>query len=46
MESIKRSVGQISSVFFGKIFFNEEITITKVLGVIILSVGVYFILGN
>ena len=43
MESIKRSVGQLSSVFLGKIFFNEKINKPKVIGVIILSVGVYFI---
>ena len=45
MESIKRSVGQISSVFLGKFFFNEQITKSKISGVIILSMGVYFILG-
>ena len=45
MESIKRSVGQISSVFLGRFFFNEDITKSKILGVIILSMGVYFILG-
>lgn len=45
MESIKRSVGQISSVFLGRLFFNEDITKSKISGVIILSMGVYFILG-
>ena len=43
MESIKRSIGQLSSVFLGKIFFNEEVKKTKVVGVITLSIGVYFI---
>ena len=43
MESIKRSVGQLSSVFLGKIFFNEKINKPKVIGAIVLSVGVYFI---
>ncbi len=43
MESIKRSIGQLSSVFLGKLFFDEKITKPKVLGVIILSIGVYFI---
>ena len=43
MESIKRSIGQLSSVFLGKIFFNEKITKPKILGVIFLSIGVYFI---
>ena len=46
MESIKRSVGQISSVFLGRFFFNEEITKSKLSGVIILSLGVYLILGH
>ena len=46
MESIKRSIGQLSSVFLGKIFFNEEVNKPKVVGVIVLSIGVYFILGN
>ena len=43
MESIKRSVGQLSSVFLGKFFFNEQITKSKIIGVIFLSIGVYFI---
>ena len=43
MESIKRSIWQLSSVFLGKIFFNEKITKPKILGVIFLSIGVYFI---
>ncbi len=43
MESIKRSIGQLSSVFLGKLFFNEKITSPKILGVMILSIGVYFI---
>ena len=43
MESIKRSIGQLSSVFLGKIFFNEEVNKPKVVGVIVLSIGVYFI---
>ena len=43
MEAIKRSIGQLSSVFLGKLFFNEEVTKPKVMGVIILSIGVYFI---
>ena len=44
MEAIKRSVGQLSSVVFGKIFFKEKITKPKILGVIVLSFGVYYIL--
>ena len=44
MEAIKRSIGQVSSVLFGKLFFNEKITTPKILGVLILSFGVYYIL--
>ena len=44
METIKRSIGQLSSVLFGKLFFEEKITKPKILGVLILSVGVYYIL--
>ena len=44
MEAIKRSVGQLCSVAFGKIFFKEEVTRPKILGVLILSIGVYYIL--
>ena len=44
MEAIKRSIGQLSSVFFGKIFFKEKITKPKILGVLILSFGVCYIL--
>ncbi len=46
MESIKRSVGQVLSVIFGTIYFNEKITYQKILGVIILSLGVFVILYN
>ena len=46
MEAIKRSIGQLSSVFFGKVFFEEKITKPKVLGVLILSFGVYYILWD
>ena len=48
MESIKRSIGQILSIVFGKFFFNESITLNKIFGVIILSYGVFCILylGN
>ena len=44
MESIKRSVGQVFSVIFGTMFFNEKITYQKIFGVIILSLGVFVIL--
>ncbi len=44
MEAIKRSIGQLCSVAFGKIFFKEEVTRPKILGVLILSIGVYYVL--
>ena len=44
MESIKRSIGQTLSIVFGKIFFNESVTLNKVFGVLILSYGVFCIL--
>ena len=44
MESIKRSIGQIFSIIFGKFFFNESITLNKILGVLILSLGIFCIL--
>ena len=44
MEAIKRSIGQLSSVIVGKLFFKEKITKPKILGVLILSSGVYYIL--
>ena len=44
MEAIKRTVGQICAVFFGYLVFNEKINIQKILGVSILSIGVFFIL--
>ena len=44
MESIKRSVGQLSSVLFGNFFFKEKITKSKIIGVLTLSVGIYLII--
>ena len=44
MESIKRSVGQVFSVILGTICFDEKITYQKILGVIILTFGVFVIL--
>ena len=46
MESIKRSMGQFGSLFFGKVFFNEKISYQKVLGLTIISFGIFFILNN
>ena len=44
MESIKRSVGQLSSVLFGNFFFKEKITKSKIIAVLTLSVGIYLII--
>ncbi len=43
MESIKRTIGQVSAVIFGYIIFKERITIQKVVGVLILSIGIFYI---
>ena len=44
MESIKRSIGQVFSVILGTIYFDEKVTSQKIVGVIILSFGVFIIL--
>ena len=44
MESIKRSIGQLSSVFFGNFFFKEKITKSKIIALLTLSVGIYLII--
>ena len=43
MESIKKVNWAVEFSFFRKDFFNEKITKPKILGVIFLSIGVYFI---
>ena len=43
MESIKRSIGQLSSILFGNFFFKEKITESKIIGVLTLSAGIYLI---
>ena len=45
MESIKRTMGQFGSLYFGRIFFNEAITSQKIFGIILLSFGIFFILN-
>ncbi len=44
MESIKRAVGQFSAVLFGKLFFNEKITVQKIFGITFISFGVSMII--
>ena len=43
MESIKRTIGQVCALIFGYIIFKERITIQKVVGVLILSIGIFYI---
>tara|TARA_X000000950_G_scaffold258375_1_gene325741 strand:+ start:40216 stop:41088 length:873 start_codon:yes stop_codon:yes gene_type:complete len=44
MESIKRSIGQISSVFLGNLYFKETINPQKVIGILFLCVGISSVL--
>lgn len=44
MEAIKRTLGQTCAVLFGFLIFKEKISLQKIVGVIILSTGVFFIL--
>lgn len=44
MEAIKRTLGQTCAVLFGFLIFKEKINLQKIVGVIILSAGVFFIL--
>ena len=43
MESIKRTIGQVCAVIFGYIIFKEKINIQKIIGVFVLSIGVFYI---
>jgi uncharacterized membrane protein len=43
MESIKRTIGQVCAVIFGYIIFKEKINIQKVIGVFVLSIGIFYI---
>lgn len=44
MEIIKRTVGQMLSVFLGNFFFNEKITNQKIFGISTISIGIVYIL--
>ena len=44
MESIKRAIGQFSSVIFGNLFFNEKFSLQKIIGIIFISSGVFIII--
>ena len=44
METIKRTLGQLLSIVFGKIFFKERVNAQKILGIIIISLGILFIM--
>ncbi len=43
MEAIKRTIGQVCAVIFGYIIFKEKINIQKIIGVFILSIGLFYI---
>ena len=44
MESIKRTIGQYGSLFFGYLIFRENINVQKILGIILLSTGIFFMI--
>ena len=44
MESIKRAIGQFSSVIFGNLYFNEKFSLQKIIGIIFISSGVFIII--
>ena len=44
MESIKRAIGQFSSIIFGNLFFNEKFSLQKIIGIIFISSGVFIII--
>ena len=44
MESIKRTIGQYGSLFFGYLIFKEEINIQKIFGILLLSLGIFFMI--
>ena len=43
MESIKRTIGQVCALIFGYMIFKEKINFQKVFGVLILSIGIFYI---
>ena len=43
MESIKRTIGQVCAVIFGYIIFKEKINIQKIIGVFVMSIGIFCI---
>lgn len=44
MESIKRSLGQFGSIFFGYIYFKERVSIQKIIGGTLLTCGIFSLL--
>lgn len=44
MEAIKRTIGQISSVFLGNLYFKESINFQKIIGIFLLCLGISSIL--
>ena len=45
LESLKRGIGIILSLFFGYFIFNEEVNLKKILSVLIIVCGVNFIIN-
>ena len=44
MESVKRSIGQSFSIFYGKFYFSEQINKQKILGILFICLGVFLVL--
>ena len=44
MESIKRAIGQFCAILFGSLFFDEKLSIQKIIGIIFISSGVFIII--
>lgn len=43
VEVVKRVMGQLSSVVLGRLYFGESVTLTKIMGLILMGAGVYLI---
>mgnify|MGYP002008168728 CR=1 FL=1 len=44
IESVKRTLGQLSSIFYGNFYFSEQINKKKILGILFMSLGVFLVL--
>ncbi len=43
-EAVKRALGMVLSVFFGRVFFREPVSFAKVLAILFMSTGISFVL--